>query len=106
MRSLDIHPRLIRFFLLILTLNLVISIATQYEKTNVTGMMWFLNLTFPLWASIIGAFPIGVIIFLIPQGKFTAQQRLLRSHIFGMMITSFIIFVMYLYQLMLTQAIQ
>ncbi|HCS21130.1 MAG TPA: hypothetical protein DIW47_11330 [Bacteroidetes bacterium] len=106
MKLLNIHPRLLSFFGLILTLNLLISIRTQYTKEYASSWEWLLNLTFPLWFAVVAAFPIGIILFFIPQDESDFTRKMLRSQLFGVMVVSFILFVMYLYQIMAAQELR
>ncbi|MHB1277172.1 MAG: hypothetical protein ACYC1Q_02100 [Bacteroidia bacterium] len=103
MKFLNIHPRLLSFFGLILSLNLLISIRTQYAKKYDTSWEWLLNLTFPLWFAVVCAFPIGIILYFIPQDETDFTRKMLRSQLFGVMVVTFILFVMYLYQIMAAQ---
>jgi hypothetical protein len=106
MKSLNIHPRLLSFFGMVVTLNLIISIRMQYAREYENSWLWFLNLTFPLWFAIVGAFPIGVILYFLPQDETDFTKKMLRSQLFGAMVVSFILFVMYLYQIMASQGIR
>src|SRR5690606_9283149 len=102
---LNIHPKLLNFFWMIFTFNVIISVATQYNKSFDSGLYWFANLLFPVWISIVGAFPIGLLIAMIPQEEKDLTLRLIRSQVFGVMIVTFILFVFYLYGLMANQPV-
>lgn len=106
MKSLNIHPRLLSFFGMILTLNLIISIGTQYSRNYESTWEWLMNLTFPLWFAVVAAFPIGVILYFLPQDEPDFTKKMIRSQIFGAMVVSFILFVMYLYQIMVAQELR
>ncbi len=106
MKFLNIHPRLLSFFGLILSLNLLISIRTQYAKNYDTLWEWLLNITFPLWFAVVCAFPIGLILFFIPQDETDFIKKMIRSQLFGVMVVTFILFVMYLYQIMAAQELR
>lgn len=84
----------------------MISISTEYSNPDYTGINYFVNLTLPLWLALGGGFFIGFVIFLIPQGEFDTLVKMIRSQVFGVMIMSFILFVLYLYKLMALAAIQ
>ena len=106
MKSLNIHPRMVSFFWMILTLNLLISIGSQWSKEFESGLAWFLNLSFPLWAAVIGGFPFGLIFFFVPQDETDFVKKMWRSQVFGIMVMSFILFVLYLYQMILVGSFQ
>jgi|GEM_PF-2206763 len=91
---------------MILTLNLLISIGTQWNKDYDSGISWFLNLSFPLWVAVVGGFPFGLIFFFIPQEEQDFTKKMLRSQFFGVMVATFILFVLYLYQMMSMGAIK
>lgn len=98
MNWLNIHPRLLSFWILILTLNLAISIKFQYHVGEAFTFYWLTNLTFPVWGAVLTGFPIGLIIAIIPQDEYILIRKLIRSQVFGIMIATFIFFIFYLYQ--------
>lgn len=106
MKSLNIHPRMLSFFWMILTLNMLISIGSQWNKEYESSLSWLLNLTFPLWAAVVGGFPFGLIFYFIPQDENDFTRKMFRSQLFGVMIVSFILFVLNLYQIMLVGSLK
>lgn len=72
----------------------------EHNNLNYTGFNWFLNLTFPVWAAVIGGFPVGLIIYFIPQGQMDPLLKMIRSQVFGIMVISFILFVGYFYKIL------
>lgn len=92
---------MLSFFWLILTFNMLISIKTQWNTEYESPLFWFLNLTFPIWAAIVGGFPFGLIFFIIPQDETDFVKKMLRSQLFGVMVVTFMYFVFQLYSMML-----
>jgi len=92
---------MLSFFWLILSFNVLISIKTQWNVEYDSALNWFLNLSFPVWAAIVGGFPFGLIFFIIPQEETDFVRKMLRSQLFGVMVVTFIYFVFQLYNMML-----
>lgn len=87
---------------LMLAFNIYVSYITQSGKSDNGFFYQLVNISFPVWVSLIVGSLLGYIIALVPRGKQTFTEKLVKGKFIGFMIANALFTFSYIYLLYVT----